>query len=129
VPGPADHGGCVPEAVHKITGPITAIRFKRDSAVLLQASSAALDEVVKALKEFGGVRLRIEGHADESLDAERNRTVSQARAEAVRDYLVGKGVDAGRLEAVGYGDTRPREGTQGRKSRAIELVPIGAGKP
>jgi OOP family OmpA-OmpF porin len=65
------------------------------------------------------------GHADARGRAKRNLVLSQRRARAVVTYLVDKGIDAGRLEAVGYGEARPvapNDTAQNRaKNRRIEL--------
>ena len=52
-------------------------------------------------------KLRVEGHTDNSGNQVNNVKLSQERAEAVVKYLTGKGIDAGRMVAVGYGSTRP----------------------
>jgi OOP family OmpA-OmpF porin len=53
------------------------------------------------------VRIQISGHTDNVGNPQRNRALSQSRAEAVRAYLVEHGIDGSRVEAIGYGDTRP----------------------
>jgi outer membrane protein OmpA-like peptidoglycan-associated protein len=70
-------------------------------------------QVMKAHPEVQ--RVTIEGHTDDTGSAATNRKLSQARAEAVRDYLVGKGVEASRLEAKGFGPDRP---VQSNKTKA-----------
>ena len=131
VPGIVEQQGCLPAAVeNRFTGAIRGIWFMSDSARIDRDSFALLNEAVKVLQEFPGVRLRIEGHADESGNPEGNIRLSQARANSVRGYLISKGVDAGRLEAVGYGDTRPVAKNTTSKGRAanrrIEFTSIGA---
>jgi OOP family OmpA-OmpF porin len=70
--------------------------------------------------------LRIGGHADASGHARRNLALSRRRAQGVAAYMIDKGIDAGRLAAVGYGDTRPvaPNDTQANraKNRRIEVV-------
>jgi outer membrane protein OmpA-like peptidoglycan-associated protein len=51
--------------------------------------------------------LELAGHTDSDGDDSSNLTLSQKRADAVLNYLLSKGVDADRLTAVGYGETRP----------------------
>jgi outer membrane protein OmpA-like peptidoglycan-associated protein len=74
------------------------------------------------------VRIRIEGHADDVGSSRTNRQISQARAEAVRDYLIGRGVDANRLQAVGFGGERPIEGRKTdaarAKNRRVEFIVV-----
>ena len=53
------------------------------------------------------VRIEIEGHTDAEGTPERNARLADRRARAVADYLVKAGVEAGKLVAVGYGETRP----------------------
>jgi outer membrane protein OmpA-like peptidoglycan-associated protein len=129
-PGVKENQGCIPEAVaKKFTGTIRGIEFAEGSARIMKTSRGLLDEAVAALKEVLVLRLRIEGHTDNRGKAARNQRLSQARAEAVRKYLVGKGVAEDRLEAVGYGDTKPAKDNRTARGRAanrrIEFTPLG----
>jgi outer membrane protein OmpA-like peptidoglycan-associated protein len=71
-------------------------------------------------------RIRIEGHTDDVGGTKKNMELSQARAESVRNFLIRKGVEADRLQAVGYGDTRPldkRKTPDARaKNRRVEFI-------
>ena len=82
------------------------ITFVTDSADLSARAKGALDVLAGAMKSerLAGVRFTIEGHADPRGGEEYNLKLSQARAESVRDYLVGAhGLAAQRVEAVGRG--------------------------
>ena len=84
------------------------IQFALNKAEILSASVGLLDEVAKVIAENPHVqKISIEGHASDEGDDAYNLTLSKARAEAVRAYLVKKGVAADRLSATGYGETRP----------------------
>ena len=78
------------------------------------------------LQEHGDLRILIEGHTDAEGNAASNQTLSVERANAVRTMLVGLGIDAGRLEATGFGQTRPvadNDTPTGREqNRRVELV-------
>lgn len=82
--------------------------FELGNAAIKAESFKLLDTVAAVLKQRVVLtKVAIEGHTDDVGDAEVNQTLSQTRAAAVVDYLVGKGVAAGRLVAEGYGATRP----------------------
>lgn len=94
------------------------IQFALDKAEILPASFGLLDEVAKVIQENPHVqKISIEGHASDEGDDAYNLTLSKARAEAVRAYLVKKGVAADRLSATGYGETRPLVANDSAASR------------
>ena len=64
------------------------------------------------------MKIEIGGHTDNTGDKARNKALSQSRAKAVKDYLVSKGVDATRLSAIGYGDTKPLADNKTEEGRA-----------
>lgn len=107
---------------------LEGVVFETGSAKLRPESHARLDAVVEYMTHKPSARIQVSGHTDNVGNARTNQRLSEARARAVRDYLVGKGVDGARIEAVGYGDERPvasndtEEGRQqNRRIEAIEL--------
>ena len=88
------------------------IQFAFDKAEILSESHSILDEVVKIMKENPQVKkVRVEGHASLEKDSPAvrnyNKSLSDRRAKAVLEYLVGHGVERDRLEAIGYGNEKP----------------------
>jgi outer membrane protein OmpA-like peptidoglycan-associated protein len=84
------------------------IFFKTNSAEISEKSSGLLSEIADVLLRNPHVKLvEIQGHTDNTGTSEGNLQLSSARSEAVRQALVGAGVEAGRLTAKGYGDARP----------------------
>jgi flagellar motor protein MotB len=84
-----------------------------------------LDRIASKLtKNYRGAAIRIEGHTDSDpikrSKWSSNDALSQARADAVKKYLVSKGVSASRLESIGYGSSQPK-GTKAT-SRRVEIV-------
>ncbi len=118
----------VPEELRRFTGRIEGIRFASGKADLAPESSTVLDAAAAVLVQFPDVRLRIEGHTDNDGKVTWNRTLSQKRADAVRAYLVSKGVARERLESKGYGPdvpVAPNDTPEGRtKNRRVEFTPI-----
>jgi len=104
---------------------LEGVTFENDSAQLEPESVATLDSVAASLVAWSEVRVEVEGHTDSTGSDAYNLELSQRRAEAVRDYLVGKGVDAARLAAKGYGETQPitqNDTAEGRaRNRRVEL--------
>jgi peptidoglycan-associated lipoprotein len=127
----ASRGGAEPAAA---AAPKAKVRLKRlpmiffakGSAKLSPAAQRTLRKVAKALETAGGAQLRLEGHADRDGSTEGNQALSEERSAAVKDYLVGLGVDTSRLETVGYGEARPavRDATAAAqaKNRRVELT-------
>jgi len=92
-----------------VGGPLDlkGVRFATGSAQLEPKSQASLDRVARSLKLNPTVVIGIAGHADSTGTSVTNKRLSMARANAVRDYLIGKGVSPGRLEVRGYGSRQP----------------------
>lgn len=85
--------------------------FLVGSAELTSQARTTLDRFAAALVRAGSYRpFTVEGHTDRSGSRETNRTLSQARAASVVNYLASKGVDRNRLNAQGYGSERPLSG-------------------
>jgi large repetitive protein len=84
------------------------IYFDAGRATLKARSLSVLDDALEQVRSHPEAKkLRIEGYTDDRGSAARNLSISQARAEAVVDYLVQKGVDRQRLVAQGFGRTQP----------------------
>jgi outer membrane protein OmpA-like peptidoglycan-associated protein len=84
------------------------VYFDTAKARIQPRSFGLLDDVAGVLLDHPElVKVRIEGHTDSRGGADYNRRLSDDRAKAVRTYLIGKGVAADRLEAIGYGEDRP----------------------
>jgi outer membrane protein OmpA-like peptidoglycan-associated protein len=85
-----------------------SVYFETAKSTIKPESYALLDEVAEILVAHPELtKVRIEGNTDSRGAADANLRLSQGRAEAVRDYLVGKGVARGRLDAIGNGENRP----------------------
>lgn len=85
-----------------------SVYFETSKSVIKAVSFPLLDEAAQLLKAHPEVkRLTVEGHTDSTGNAEANMKLSEGRAQAVRAYLVEKGVEASRLDAKGYGATKP----------------------
>lgn len=83
------------------------IEFESGSAHLTTQGIAVLEQMAAAMREIGSARVRISGHTDNVGARAANVALSQARAEAVRRYLVGAGIDGGRMSVQGLGPDRP----------------------
>jgi len=105
---------------------LNGILFDSDAATIRAESRAVLDEVAKLLAAEPSWKLLIEGHTDAQGEEAHNQRLSETRAAAVRDALVGRGVSAARLRAVGFGESRPVSDNAtevGRaQNRRVELV-------
>jgi len=105
---------------------IYGILFDTGKATIQPASQTCLNEVAKLLKKNADWKMTVEGHTDNAGTKEANTKLSQQRAEAVRSWLVGHGIDPGRLTARGLGDSKPvadNTTEDGRaKNRRVALV-------
>ncbi len=83
------------------------IYFDTGKSTLKPASNKSLNDLVEVLKIKSTMVIEIQGHTDNDGSLESNMSLSQARAEAVKKYLVSKGIADKRVQAKGYGPTRP----------------------
>ncbi|MDP8255119.1 MAG: OmpA family protein [Candidatus Alcyoniella australis] len=103
-----------------------AVYFASGKATILPKSYAVLDDVVMQIQgmcEFD--KIMVEGHTDSVGQAQMNKALSQRRAESVLAYLVSKGIDANKLQAIGYGEDKPiatNDTAQGKaQNRRVEF--------
>jgi outer membrane protein OmpA-like peptidoglycan-associated protein len=104
-----------------------AVLFTSGKSELLPAAQVKLNDVAKALIEQDpDSKMVVEGHTDSQGTAAANQELSQKRAQAVRDYLVSRGIAGDRVTAQGFGPTRPigeNNSPEGRaNNRRVEIV-------
>ncbi len=119
-----DHDGC-PESLKVVLRNdrihITErVNFSSGGASIEKQSFDLLDAVASKLAEHPEIeKVRIEGHTDEVAEASFNRKLSERRAQAVRNYLIKKGISYKRLEAVGLGESQPWRDNATEEGRAM----------
>lgn len=102
------------------------VLFATGESTLLPIAQQRLDQVAQALQTQGSRRIVVEGHTDSRGSSTTNQALSQSRAQAVRAYLVSRGVRPEMIEAVGLGPSRPvadNETAEGRaNNRRVEII-------
>ncbi|MGC9331870.1 MAG: OmpA family protein [Bacteroidales bacterium] len=101
------------------------VYFDTGKATIRHESSAQLNELKEYLELKPDIRVEIAGHTDNVGSDESNMILSQRRAEAVRNWLVQRGINGNRVDAKGYGETQPiasNNTAKGRqKNRRVEV--------
>jgi len=102
------------------------IEFKYNIATISPSSYNLLDRIAKIAKECLDDEIVIKGHTDSDGSDARNMILSAKRAHSVEIYLINKGIEASRLESIGYGKSRPiasNDTDEGKKkNRRIEFI-------
>lgn len=105
---------------------LSNIEFATGTAKFSSASLTELNDIAKVLVENAHMNFEVAGHTDSSGNYDRNVSLSQSRADAVRTYLINKGVASNRLTAKGYGPDQPvasNDTVDGRaRNRRVDLV-------
>ena len=107
------------------------IHFATDLYDIDSSDAATLDAQAAWLAKYPQVRITIEGHCDERGTREYNLALGDRRANAAKNYLAGKGVNASRMSTISYGKERPAamgsdEGSWAQNRRAVTVLISGA---
>jgi outer membrane protein OmpA-like peptidoglycan-associated protein len=104
---------------------LRGVNFEFDKATLAPNAKTILDQVTLALAARTDIKVEIAGHTDSKGSDIYNESLSRRRADSVRQYFIGHGIDASRMTTMGYGETRPvadNESDAGRElNRRVEL--------
>ncbi len=105
-----------------------SVYFEFDSAELLPAARAALQELYDLAQQGYDQAIRIEGNCDERGSREYNLALGQRRADAAKKYLTDLGLAANRITTISYGKERPRapghDEEAWRQNRRDDVVPV-----
>ena len=123
-PGPPENQGCPRKmtlvVVRKDRIEIKQqIHFRPNRTLILPDSYPVLQQVAQVIKDAPQIRVRIEGHTDKVGKLKDNLRLSQARADAVRSFLIRAGVSPRQLASIGYGPTRPIASNATRAGRSL----------
>ena|GEM_PF-1843416 len=93
--------------------------FNRTSSELLSSTIGPLDQLVKVLNQYPNMYIELSGHTDNQGDAKKNQQLSEKRVEAVKEYLVSKGIGEERIKTVGYGQKYPIASNDSEQTRKL----------
>ncbi len=105
------------EIENKIRFSAKNIQFNTGKSTIKTISYKDIDKVIEIMKTYPKVKFFVEGHTDNTGNYDKNKTLSQARADAVKEYIVKKGISASRLIAKGYGSDKPIDTNKTRAGR------------
>ena len=105
------------------------INFELNKATLTQKSTDTIKHIAKVLKEHPTLHIEIAGHTDSDGNDAYNLTLSQNRVNSVKSKLIEMGIEANRLKAIGYGETKPLVSNDTKENkrlnRRVEFIIIG----
>ena len=113
VPGTVANNGCpddpevTVEVLNELNVQFKSVLFDNNKATIRAESNATLNNVANIMKEYPKSRFLIEGHTDSRGRDAYNQKLSDERASAVLNYLIGRGIDRSRLESKGFGEAQP----------------------
>ncbi|RAW01270.1 OmpA family protein [Pseudochryseolinea flava] len=93
--------------------------FAKGKAVIDPESFGELDEVVQMMKENSKIEIQLEGHTDNVGSPKANLDLSQKRVDAVKKYLVEKGISKGRIQTKAFGGSQPLKNEQTPEAKAL----------
>ena len=113
-----------------VTSVLRNLYFDFAKATFKDASYNELNKLENMMKQNAGLRVEISGHTDNVGPREYNKQLSQRRANAVKNFLTSKGIDARRIKATGYGEDRPiasnDDDQEGREiNRRVDFIVLG----
>ncbi|TMU55222.1 OmpA family protein [Flagellimonas algicola] len=110
VAGTVANNGC-PEVTEEVQKQLNdyarTILFDTGKSSIKAESTSVMVDIIQILNEYPNAKFTVEGHTDSVGSAKLNQSLSEKRANSVRDFLIDKGIDAGRLTAIGYGEDKP----------------------
>ena len=99
--------------------------FDFDKSTVKSEAAQILNRLIAFMNENKGARVDLSGHTDNVGSDAYNQALSERRVNSVRDYVVGKGVDRGRVSGQGFGESKPiadNKTAEGRaKNRRVEI--------
>ncbi|WP_345006199.1 OmpA family protein [Snuella lapsa] len=121
VKGTVANNGC-PEVTAEVQKTLNeyakTILFDTGKSTIKAQSAAVLKDIISILKEYPTAKFTVEGHTDSTGSDATNQKLSDARANAVKEYLVENGINEFRLSALGYGESKPIDTNKTRAGRA-----------
>lgn len=112
------------DRIEEIEKNFNAAQFVQGKAELSEDAKFVLHDLAKEMKKHSEIKLKIVGHTSSEGDAAFNQKLSEARAQAAVDFLIGRGVEASRLEAIGKGSSEPINENNPEANRRTEFIVI-----
>ena len=95
------------------------VMFRQSTAVLMEESNETLDEVVELMKKNSEMEILLTGHTDNQGNSKANIKLSRERVEAVKNYLISRGISEDRIEGKGLGGTKPIASNASEETRHL----------